>query len=191
MEWHTRQLRLTAWRSTRMIFQCRDRFPTFCRLPEEDFEPFVSASILDGNGIHREARPARLDVHSERTQRDSPDDHRRRLWLGPNMGRRGRRHHPICHSFLTDGKWEYEDDSTHDMAGQTVDVPDARSRHELPDNVMAGTCIRTTTGRSDGRHDLRCMDRRWRDSVCRRYHRAARTAVPHGGEPSRGRAGAA
>ena len=33
-------------------------------------------------------------------------------------------HHPICHSFLTDGKWEYLGDCTHDMAGQTVEVPD-------------------------------------------------------------------
>ena len=32
-------------------------------------------------------------------------------------------HHPICHSFLRNGKWEYLNDSTHDMAGQTVELP--------------------------------------------------------------------
>ena len=32
-------------------------------------------------------------------------------------------HHPICHSWLKNGVWEYLDDSTHDMAGQKVDLP--------------------------------------------------------------------
>lgn len=37
----------------------------------------------------------------------------------------GRRH--VCHSFVTDGMWNYLSDSTHAMAGQTapmVDLPD-------------------------------------------------------------------
>lgn len=29
-----------------------------------------------------------------------------------------------CHSFVTDGKIQYLSDCTHDMAGQTVDLPD-------------------------------------------------------------------
>ena len=32
-------------------------------------------------------------------------------------------HHPICHSFLKNGQWEYLTDSTHTLAGQTVPVP--------------------------------------------------------------------
>lgn len=32
-------------------------------------------------------------------------------------------HHPICHSWLKDGVWEYLADCTHDMAGQFVPVP--------------------------------------------------------------------
>lgn len=30
----------------------------------------------------------------------------------------------ICHSFVTDGRIQFLDDCTHDMAGQTVDLPD-------------------------------------------------------------------
>lgn len=30
----------------------------------------------------------------------------------------------VCHSFVTDGKIQYLADCTHDMAGQTVDLPD-------------------------------------------------------------------
>lgn len=30
------------------------------------------------------------------------------------------KHHPICHSFVTAGQWEFLNDSTHHMAGQTV-----------------------------------------------------------------------
>ena len=33
-------------------------------------------------------------------------------------------HRPRCHSFVTDGRIEYLSDSTHAMAGQTVDMPD-------------------------------------------------------------------
>lgn len=36
----------------------------------------------------------------------------------------GYRGHPRCHSFVTDGKISYCGDSTHAMAGQTVDLPD-------------------------------------------------------------------
>lgn len=31
---------------------------------------------------------------------------------------------PICHSFVTDGKIEYLGDSTHGMAGKTVEIPE-------------------------------------------------------------------
>ena len=29
-----------------------------------------------------------------------------------------------CHSFITDGKWKYCSDSTHELAGQTVEMED-------------------------------------------------------------------
>jgi Family of unknown function (DUF6527) len=31
---------------------------------------------------------------------------------------------PRCHSFVTDGRIEYLSDSTHELRGQTVDLPD-------------------------------------------------------------------
>ncbi len=34
---------------------------------------------------------------------------------------------PVCHSFVRAGRWEFLGDSTHELAGQTVDVV------ELPD----------------------------------------------------------
>ncbi|MDO6965801.1 hypothetical protein ABID20_000258 [Rhizobium alvei] len=30
----------------------------------------------------------------------------------------------VCHSFVTDGRIQFLNDCTHDMAGQTVDLPD-------------------------------------------------------------------
>lgn len=30
----------------------------------------------------------------------------------------------ICHSFVTDGKIQYLSDCTHELAGQTVEIPD-------------------------------------------------------------------
>jgi hypothetical protein len=30
----------------------------------------------------------------------------------------------VCHSYVTDGRWEYLSDCTHAMKGMTVDVPD-------------------------------------------------------------------
>lgn len=33
----------------------------------------------------------------------------------------------ICHSFVRDGKIEFLSDSTHDLAGQTVDLPELAS----------------------------------------------------------------
>lgn len=32
--------------------------------------------------------------------------------------------HVVCHSFVTDGKINFLSDSTHALAGQTVDLPD-------------------------------------------------------------------
>lgn len=31
---------------------------------------------------------------------------------------------PVCHSIITDGKINFQSDSTHALAGQTVDMPD-------------------------------------------------------------------
>jgi hypothetical protein len=31
---------------------------------------------------------------------------------------------PVCHSFITDGKIQFLPDSTHKLAGQTVEIPD-------------------------------------------------------------------
>jgi hypothetical protein len=31
---------------------------------------------------------------------------------------------PVCHSFVTDGRIQFLSDSTHELAGQTVDLPD-------------------------------------------------------------------
>lgn len=36
-----------------------------------------------------------------------------------------------CHSFVRNGQWQYLGDCTHDLAGQTIDLP------PLPDWVMA------------------------------------------------------
>lgn len=33
----------------------------------------------------------------------------------------------VCHSFVTDGRIQFLTDSTHELAGQTVDLPDWRS----------------------------------------------------------------
>lgn len=38
----------------------------------------------------------------------------------PQQGKRDR----VCHSFVTDGKIQYLGDCTHDMAGQTIDLPE-------------------------------------------------------------------
>lgn len=32
--------------------------------------------------------------------------------------------HKVCHSFITDGRIQFLSDCTHDLAGQTVDIPD-------------------------------------------------------------------
>lgn len=48
-------------------------------------------------------------------------------WNHPDTGPQERR----CHSFLRDGRWQFLTDSTHDLAGKTVDaVP-------LPDWVVS------------------------------------------------------
>ena len=40
-------------------------------------------------------------------------------------------YHPICHSFVTDGVWQYLDDCTHAMAGQHMPDDSARTRRDL------------------------------------------------------------
>jgi hypothetical protein len=32
--------------------------------------------------------------------------------------------HEVCHSFVTDGRIQFLNDCTHELAGQTVDIPD-------------------------------------------------------------------
>lgn len=43
----------------------------------------------------------------------------------------------VCHSFVTDGRIKFLDDSTHELAGQTVDLPDEFS-HDWDDRFDAG-----------------------------------------------------
>lgn len=40
------------------------------------------------------------------------------------VGWKGEREQVVCHYFVTDGKISYCSDSTHALAGQTVDLPD-------------------------------------------------------------------
>ena len=45
--------------------------------------------------------------------------------FSPSMGAnllRQQEEHPVCHSFVQNGQWKFLDDSTHHMAGQTVDM---------------------------------------------------------------------
>ena len=39
--------------------------------------------------------------------------------MGANVGKH-QEHHPVCHSYLTDGIWLFQGDSTHGMANQCV-----------------------------------------------------------------------
>ena len=41
-------------------------------------------------------------------------------WMGDNVPKQQH----ICHSFVRDGRIEYLNDSTHSLAGQTVDLPE-------------------------------------------------------------------
>jgi hypothetical protein len=46
---------------------------------------------------------------------------------------------PRCHSFLTDGVWNYLGDSTHDKAGTSIEAPDwadTRFGRMRPDGVV-------------------------------------------------------
>lgn len=36
-----------------------------------------------------------------------------------------------CHSYVTDGKIKFLDDCTHELKGQTVDLPDVTTKFEL------------------------------------------------------------
>lgn len=42
----------------------------------------------------------------------------------PSLLIHGRDNTPTCHSFVTDGKIQFLTDSTHKLAGQTVDLPE-------------------------------------------------------------------
>lgn len=43
----------------------------------------------------------------------------------------------ICHSFVTDGRIQYLGDSTHHLAGQTIDLPPFRWGEDDPDDEVA------------------------------------------------------
>lgn len=48
------------------------------------------------------------------------DDEAKRIMAGEKVGLRP----TVCHSFITDGKIEFLLDSSHELAGQTVALPD-------------------------------------------------------------------
>ncbi len=50
--------------------------------------------------------------------------------FSPSILLYGDAHAPRCHSFVRDGRIEYCADSTHAMAGQSVDLPDWASVRE-------------------------------------------------------------
>jgi hypothetical protein len=41
----------------------------------------------------------------------------------------------VCHSFVTNGRIQFCHDSTHELAGQTVDLPDWPTRYEHEDTA--------------------------------------------------------
>jgi hypothetical protein len=47
------------------------------------------------------------------------------------LGWHGEYENTVCHSFVTDGKIQYLSDCTHDMAGQTIDIPDLNENTTL------------------------------------------------------------
>ena len=69
---------------------------------------------LDGHGKHQ---PERLWTFN--------GDYDKPTFRASMLANRDRvdPHHPLCHSFLTDGVWKYLGDCTHAMAGQEVPVP--------------------------------------------------------------------
>jgi len=44
--------------------------------------------------------------------------------LSPSILVRHKRDNTVCHSFITDGKIQFLSDSTHKLAGQTVELPE-------------------------------------------------------------------
>lgn len=48
----------------------------------------------------------------------------------------------VCHSFVTDGRIQYLSDSTHHLAGQTIDLPPFRWGEDDPDDEV--TSLRST-----------------------------------------------
>ena len=104
------KLRITRWHRDDSVAS----LSAFC--PACDFEHSFNVD-LDQNGLHQEHDQP---VWTFNGDYDLPTF---RASMLANDGRVDE-HHPICHSFLTDGRWEYLNDSTHDMAGQTVEVPE-------------------------------------------------------------------
>ena len=45
---------------------------------------------------------------------------------GSHIGQR-----TYCHSFVTDGRIQYLDDCTHELRGQTIDLPDIKKEFEV------------------------------------------------------------
>ena len=71
---------------------------------------------LDGNGKHQKAKSPVWTFNG---------DYDRPTFRASMLANKDKRQeqHPVCHSFLTDGVWEYLGDCTHAMAGQKVPVP--------------------------------------------------------------------
>ena len=92
------------------VFYTRDEhspvgsLDAFC--PACDFEHSFNVD-LEGHGKHSN------DVWSFNGDYDKPTF---RPSMGANM-RQTEKHHPRCHSWLTDGKWEYLSDSTTQHGG--------------------------------------------------------------------------
>ena len=61
------------------------------------------------------------DIHTFNGDADNPT-------FGPSL--LVKRHDKICHSYVRDGKIEYLADSTHPLAGQTIDLP------EIPEEYL-------------------------------------------------------
>ena len=50
--------------------------------------------------------------------------------LSPSLLRSGGRHEGVlCHLFLQDGRIQYLSDSAHELAGQTIDLPDLEDKY--------------------------------------------------------------
>lgn len=56
----------------------------------------------------------------------------------------------VCHSFVQDGQWKFLDDSTHELAGKTVDLVLLPDYMQPRTDVIPGPCPESRT--PDGEH---------------------------------------